>query len=233
MLRFYKATDVGLVRTTNEDNLACFEPNVYVVADGMGGHAAGEIASGILVEAVRSQLENCTLIGKQALCDALSYANIEIIRAAAADPNLTGMGTTATITHIEGNHLFWAHVGDSRLYLFRSGQLQQITRDHSYVEELVAKGTITRQEARVHPKRNLLTRAVGVTTPLNIDTGSIILQSGDIVLIATDGLMKMVSDADIAGILADGSSDLARQLVQKALNNGGTDNITSIVVYAS
>lgn len=232
MLRFYKATDVGLVRTANEDNLACFEPDVYVVADGMGGHAGGEIASGILTDVVRRELETRYTIGKQELCDALSCANMEIIRTATDNADLAGMGTTATLVHIAGDVLFWAHVGDSRFYLFRAGNLQQVTRDHSYVEELVAKGTITRQEARVHPKRNLLTRAVGVATPLHIDTGTINLQTGDLVLLATDGLMKMVSDADIAQILGDNSGDLAQRLVQKALSNGGTDNITAIVVYA-
>ena len=140
------------------------------------------------------------------------------------------MGTTATLLHITGNEALWAHVGDSRLYLLRGDVMQQITRDHSYVEELVAEGTITEAEARVHPKRNLLTRAVGVDPVLFVDTGRFALEPQDILLLATDGLMKLVGNAEIVRVLKAGGADPAAELVQCALKAGGSDNVTAIVV---
>ena len=144
------------------------------------------------------------------------------------------MGTTATLLHVSGSTAFWAHVGDSRLYLLRGDRFCQITRDHSYVEDLVEQGEITEAEARIHPRRNLLTRAVGIETELVVDTGSFPLEAGDVLLLATDGLTKLVSDPEIVMLLRSGAADPAAELIRAALAAGGTDNITAIVVvYAS
>lgn len=230
MSKVYEATDVGCVRPINEDSAAVFDPEVYVVADGMGGHAAGEVASHILVKAVRDDLADCGSIEEQALCRAIRRANREILSTVAENPDCQGMGTTATLLHTEQGLAFWAHVGDSRLYLLRDGVLHQVTRDHSYVEDLVEHGELTEAEARIHPQKNMLTRAVGVAADLQVDEGTFALQPGDQLLLATDGLMKHVTDGEIAAALQQHTADPARQLVDMALNAGGSDNVTAIVV---
>ena len=140
------------------------------------------------------------------------------------------MGTTATIFHYEDKNGFWAHVGDSRLYLLRAGKICQLTRDHSYVEDLVASGSITREEARIHPQKNMLTRAVGISENLSVDTGSFEIQPSDTVLLSTDGLTNMVDDALIESILMEEHANPARVLVDAALAAGGKDNVTAVVV---
>lgn len=233
MQQVYKATDVGLVRRGNEDNLAVFD-TVYVVADGMGGEAAGEVASQMLVDMVRQELSGREHIDAGVMQSAIMKANQAIRQYVWEHPNCEGMGTTATILHItpEGSHAFWAHVGDSRLYLLRAGQeqLEQLTQDHSYVEDLVREGTITREEAKHHPQRNMLTRAVGVMENLVVDTGELTVEQGDMFLLATDGLMKHMTDTEIAHLLRQGEVDPAQSLVQTALNAGGRDNVTVVVV---
>lgn len=230
MLQVFQATDVGLVRAQNEDSLAVFAPQMYIVADGMGGEAAGEVASGILTDTMQAQLMGRENSGSDQLAAAMQVANIAILQCAATHPSYQGMGTTATALHIEAAQAHWAHVGDSRLYLWRAGGLRQVTRDHSYVEDLVANGTITPEEARVHPRKNMLTRAVGVAPQLKVDTGSFALQPGDQLLLATDGLMKHLTDEAIAASLAAETADPAQALVHGALNAGGSDNVTAIVV---
>ena len=230
MIQVYKATDVGLVRSGNEDSAAVFEPSTYVVADGMGGYVAGEVASRLLTDTVCRRLSAAECIREDELRQAVLAGNQAILDYEAENPDCKGMGTTATLLHITGNEALWAHVGDSRLYLLRGDAMQQITRDHSYVEELVAEGTITEAEARVHPKRNLLTRAVGVDPVLFVDTGRFALEPQDILLLATDGLMKLVGNAEIVRVLKAGGADPAAELVQCALKAGGSDNVTAIVV---
>lgn len=230
MIQVFEATDVGRVRSNNEDSLAMFEPATYVVADGMGGHVAGEVASHMLTDTVRRQLSGAASIGEDELRQAVLAGNQAILDCEAENPDYKGMGTTATLLHISGEEAVWAHVGDSRLYLLRGDSMQQITRDHSYVEDLVAEGTITAAEARVHPKRNLLTRAVGVAPVLFVDTGRFVLEPSDVLLLATDGLMKLVGDEEIVSVLQADSADPASELVQRALKAGGSDNITAIVV---
>lgn len=233
MSKVYEATDVGCVRPTNEDSAAVFDPEVYVVADGMGGHAAGEVASHILVKAVRDDLLGLAGIQEQELCRAVHRANHEILATVAEHPDCQGMGTTATLLHIEHGVAFWAHVGDSRLYLLHDGVLRQITRDHSYVEDLVEHGELTEEEARIHPQKNMLTRAVGVEEALDVDSGRFALQPGDILLLATDGLMNMVSEEEITRILQQVQQDPAKALVEAALQSGGRDNVTAVVVVYS
>lgn len=230
MIQVYEATDVGLVRKGNEDSADVFEPANYVVADGMGGHVAGEVASRMLVNSVRQKLSGTAAIGEDALCEAILAGNRAILESEKDHPDYKGMGTTATVMHIEGREACWAHVGDSRLYLLRGGEMKQVTRDHSYVEELVAEGTITEAEAKVHPQRNFLTRAVGIQSELAVDSGHFSLEEQDILLLATDGLMKMVEDDEIRQVLESSSADPAKELVTRALNAGGNDNVTVIVV---
>ncbi|MDD6135277.1 MAG: Stp1/IreP family PP2C-type Ser/Thr phosphatase [Selenomonadaceae bacterium] len=230
MIQVYEATDVGLVRKGNEDSADVFEPATYVVADGMGGHVAGEVASRMLVDSVRRKLTGTAAIGEDALCEAILAGNQAILESEKDHPDYKGMGTTATVMHIEGNEACWAHVGDSRLYLLRGGEMKQVTRDHSYVEELVAEGTITEEEAKVHPKRNFLTRAVGVQPDLTVDSGHFLLEPQDILILATDGLMKLVEDEEIRQVIESATGDPAKELVTRALNAGGNDNVTVIVV---
>lgn len=236
MIQVYQATDVGRVRQGNEDSVVVFEPSVYVVADGMGGEAAGEVASHLLVDTVRQTLAGSRDIVEDSLRQAVLAANDVILTCVAETPAYQGMGTTATLLHIDEDErqACWAHVGDSRLYLLRDGAaLQRVTRDHSYVEDLVAQGSITEDEAKVHPRRNLLTRAVGVDRDLSVDTGRLALKGGDILLLATDGLMKHVSDEEIAELLLAENANPAQTLIQRALDAGGSDNITAVVVVCS
>ena len=236
MIQVYQATDVGRVRQGNEDSVVVFEPSVYVVADGMGGEAAGEVASHLLVDTVRQTLAGSRDIVENSLRQAVLAANDVILTCVAETPAYQGMGTTATLLHIDEDErqACWAHVGDSRLYLLRDGAaLQRVTRDHSYVEDLVAQGSITEDEAKVHPRRNLLTRAVGVDRDLSVDTGRLALKGGDVLLLATDGLMKHVSDEEIAELLLAENANPAQTLIQRALDAGGSDNITVVVVVCS
>lgn len=235
MAETFAYTDVGCVRPTNEDRALCFSGGA-VVADGMGGHAAGEVASSLLVETVRDVLlSRPRPWGEEALREAVTQANAAILQEAQKYPACEGMGTTATVVSYgeesggSGMAVF-AHVGDSRLYLFRDGVVKQITRDHSYVADLVANGTITKEEARRHPKRNVLTRAVGVAEQVEVDTGRFATQPGDVLLLATDGLTKMLQDAELASILQAQPDDPAAALGAAAKAAGGRDNITVVVI---
>ena len=235
MQQVYEATDVGLVRKGNEDNLAVLDNvHVYAVADGMGGEAAGDVASQMLVDTVREMLSGRESVGEDDLCQAVIQANRAIRQYVVEHPGCEGMGTTATLLHIDdqSDSGSWAHVGDSRLYVLRQGSmvLEQITRDHSYVEDLVREGTITPEEAKTHPQRNMLTRAVGVMENLEVDSGRLTIQDGDIFLLATDGLMKHVEDEAITRILREAVDNPAQALLNAALAAGGTDNITVVVV---
>lgn len=235
MQQVYEATDVGLVRKGNEDNLAVLENvHVYAVADGMGGEAAGDVASQMLVDSVRKLLASREVVGEDDLCQAVVQANRAIRQYVVEHPGCEGMGTTATLLHIDdqADSGSWAHVGDSRLYVLRrdSQVLEQITRDHSYVEDLVREGTITPEEAKTHPQRNMLTRAVGALEELPVDSGQLAVNAGDIFLLATDGLMKHVTDEEIVRLLRAWHENPARGLVDAALAAGGTDNVTAVVV---
>ncbi len=227
MLTAYFVTDVGRVRANNEDSGAVIGKNVFVVADGMGGAAAGEKASGIVIEVARRMLTD----GTASLDMAITAANAEILAAAKDNPALKGMGTTATLCRVaaDGRGEF-AHVGDSRLYLLQAGALRQLTEDHSYVEELIRDGKLSRDEARFHPMKNMLTRAVGAETTVKIDSGVFQMADGDGLLLATDGLTNMVSDFDIRDIMQYEGGNTAQKLVEAALAAGGRDNVTALTV---
>lgn len=230
MSKIFQATHVGKVRKNNEDSLIVIEPETFVTADGMGGQAAGEVASKILVDTVKDFLP---LVpepwSEEILSKSIRKANAKVLQAARENKNYRGMGTTATILHIYKNRAYYAHIGDSRLYRVRNKILEQITEDHSYVEGLVKRGEITPEQARVHPMKNILTQAVGADEDITIDTGNFRVDFDDIFLLCTDGLTNMVEDENILKILLE-SSNPADDLIQAALDGGGHDNISVIVV---
>jgi protein phosphatase len=228
-------SDIGLVRETNEDSYVCSPPNLFIVADGMGGHVAGEIASKLAVKTVNGYIQehvgkdNLELLLKQAIIQ----ANTSIYQMALSKEDFSGMGTTVTAVYIDGKKLHWGHVGDSRIYLLRNGEFRQITNDHSLVWELVQSGSITREDAQNHPKRNILTRAVGTSCLISVDTGTLSLEAGDVVLMCTDGLTNMVSEEEICKLMQRKDCDpssIVEQLVMQAKNAGGFDNITTILL---
>lgn len=228
-------SDIGLVRETNEDSYVCSPPHLFIVADGMGGHVAGEIASKLAVKTVNSYIQEH--VGKDnlesLLKQAIIQANTSIYQMALSKEDFSGMGTTVTAVYIDGKKLHWGHVGDSRIYLLRNGEFRQITNDHSLVWELVQSGSITREDAQNHPKRNILTRAVGTSCLINVDTGTLSWEAGDVVLMCTDGLTNMVSEEEICKLMQRKDCDpssIVEQLVMQAKNAGGFDNITTILL---
>ena len=228
-------SDIGLVRETNEDSYICDPPHLFIVADGMGGHVAGEIASKLAISTVNGYIQEH--VGKDnleiLLKDAIIQANTSIYQMALSKEEFSGMGTTVTASYIDGDTIYWGHVGDSRMYLLRNGKLNQLTSDHSLVWELVQSGNITRDEAYVHPKRNLLTRAVGTSCLITVDTGFVQWKPGDIVLMCTDGLTNMVSEQNICTLMQRKDceiSSIVEQLVNQAKDAGGFDNITVILL---
>lgn len=230
MSKVYQATHVGKVRKNNEDALIFIEPETFVVADGMGGAAAGEVASQMLIDTVKNFLPAVPEPqSEDILKKAILKANAAILRESEKNPAYRGMGTTATILHIYKSRAYYAHVGDSRLYRLRNKNFEQITQDHSYVENLVRKGEITAAQARVHPMKNLLTQAVGAVAEVSVDTASFSVLANDVFLLCTDGLTNMLEDKEIAEILL-ASENPAESLIQEALQNGGLDNISVIVV---
>jgi serine/threonine protein phosphatase PrpC len=221
-------TDVGRVREGNEDSYMVHEP-LFAVADGMGGHQGGEVASRLALDTLREASDGA------ALAQAVQDANRAVFEQAARDPALAGMGTTLTAFLADGDTLRLAHVGDSRAYLLRDGGLQQITTDHTVVEGLVEKGEITPQEASIHPQRSILTRAIGVDGEVQVDQASIQLRPGDRLLLCSDGLTGMVDEADIQRILEEHADPQAAAdaLVDAANEAGGQDNITAVIIDVS
>jgi serine/threonine protein phosphatase PrpC len=235
-LRAGAATDVGLVRANNQDQLLLASP-VFAVADGMGGHAAGEVASLTAVEALRNAFQSRPIDSPEALAEGARAANRAVWDAAQGDADLQGMGTTLTalalVPGADGaESLAVVNVGDSRTYLFHDGDLEQVTLDHSYVAELVAEGRIDAAEAEVHPQRHVLTRALGVAPAVDVDLMVLRPEPGDRYILCSDGLSREVTDNEVAAIvgrLAD-PGDAARELVATAKLHGGADNITVVVV---
>lgn len=230
MSKVFQATHVGKVRRNNEDSLIVIEPETFVVADGMGGASAGEVASSMLVDAVKNFLSTTPAPWDEVtLVKAVARANHEIWNLSRQNKDYRGMGTTATILYLDGDKAYFAHVGDSRLYRLRDGVLKQITEDHSYVESLVRRGEITVEEARVHPMKNVLTQAVGAMPEVQIDAANFTVRLNDVFLLCTDGLTNMVDDATIAQILQTARNP-ADELINAALDAGGKDNVSVIVV---
>ena len=225
---FGSRTDVGCVRDHNEDSLVVAPP-LFVVADGMGGHAAGEVASEIAVKVLGERAPEHP--DSEELGRAVQAANHAILKAAHEGRGREGMGTTCTAAMLEGERLVIAQVGDSRAYLLHKGRLQQLTRDHSLVADLVEAGQITAEEARVHPQRSVITRALGSDPRTVADLYEINVETGDRLLLCSDGLSGMVLDRDIEATLnrVRDPQRCASQLVNEAIAAGGHDNVTVIV----
>jgi len=221
-------TDTGRVRSVNEDSAYVGE-GLYVVCDGMGGHRAGDVASRLAVETMTEALAGKTP-SVHALIAAVAKANDRIYRRAATDRRLFGMGTMLTALWLDVDSVILAQVGDSRAYLFRANRLRQCTHDHSMVAELVRAGSITREEAREHPYRNLVTRSVGTDPKVEPDIFELGRRPGDRWLLCSDGLTDLARDEEIEQLLRDHPLDAAADaMLQLALDRGGTDNITVLL----
>lgn len=244
ILEVATATHPGVVRSHNEDSIAAdAEMGLAVLADGMGGYNAGEVASGIAVELILTEMKKALagkavdeLNGKEMerlLSEHAAKANSTIYQAAQSRPQYSGMGTTLVIALWHDNHLSVGHIGDSRLYRLRGDALEQITHDHSLLQEQIDSGMISKEQARYAPNKNLVTRAVGIDPEVEAEVHTYAVQPGDIYLLCSDGLPDMVTDEEIQLTLSSLKANLpltAEQLVQQANDNGGRDNISVILV---
>jgi serine/threonine protein phosphatase PrpC len=237
-------TDTGCVRSENEDYYGYVEPEadedflkrgrLAIVADGMGGHVGGRVASGIAVDVVRrTYLNEPGAEPLDALLTAFGNAHFAIQEAGHEDPSLRGMGTTCSAAVLLDHQLHYGHVGDSRIYLLRDSTISQVTHDHSYVARLVESGALTPEEAAVHPERNVLTAALGMDSNIQADFSEapLPLQANDMVLLCTDGLHGLVSDGEMLAVATDHPPrEACKQLVEMAKNRGGYDNITVQII---
>ena len=237
-MKIYAMTDVGRRREVNQDYVYVTDrpigpfPNLLTVADGMGGHKAGDFASSYTVNVLKDELKKTPMDKpEEILRSVVSIANHKLIEAASRDIKLEGMGTTLVAATVVGNTLYFANVGDSRLYVVNQ-EIRQITKDHSLVEEMVRMGEMDKETARNHRDKNIITRAIGAVPEVDVDFFEINLDPEDEILMCTDGLTNMVEDADIRNIMLS-QRDIAEQaerLVKTANENGGKDNITVIVI---
>jgi PPM family protein phosphatase len=237
-------TDVGCQRENNEDRLLYWEPSsddefalkgrLALVADGMGGHEGGQEASRIAAEAIQETYSASVNSGPQAaLAEGFRQAHRRIQEEAARDPELHGMGTTATAIALVGHDLYFAHLGDSRLYLIRGTEISRLTHDHSYVSRMVENGLISAEEAEIHPQRNILTAALGVGPEVlpDVPAQTLSVQKNDVLVLCTDGLWGVVHDGEIrAAVDQKSATDACHDLVQVARARGGPDNITVQVI---
>ncbi len=238
-MRIYSATDVGQKRKMNQDYVFASAdpvgnlPNLFVVADGMGGHNAGDYASshavGTVVDEIRQDADFNPI---KVIRHAIESANTEIITQAQNDENLRGMGTTMVVATIVGHYAYVANVGDSRLYLVNQ-QILQVTKDHSLVQEMVRMGEINAEQARNHPDKNIITRALGAERTVDIDFFDLKLEPGNVILMCSDGLSNMVEDSQIREIISDTEKNLEEKgkiLISEANRNGGKDNIAVVLI---
>ncbi|MEF9974047.1 MAG: Stp1/IreP family PP2C-type Ser/Thr phosphatase [Clostridia bacterium] len=233
-MRAYGLSNVGKVRPMNED--AYYLPKeaeaFAVIADGMGGHRAGEVASNLAIQVMSEKLHEAPTCCEEALTSAVALANRAIYEAAQADDEKYGMGTTLTCLWRGSDFVYLAHVGDSRAYLLRNRALMQLTNDHTLVNALVERGELTPSEARVHPQRNVITRALGTGRRVTPDIIRLDVKAGDVWLLCTDGLSNCASNTELAQILLDTGTweKKLEALIELALSRGGRDNITSVLV---
>lgn len=238
-MRAYAMTNIGAKRNTNQD-YAYFSveqignlPNVLIVADGMGGHKAGEVASEQAVNAVLQSIKENEKKDKISIIEeAIDVANVKVLEMATKDEKFKGMGTTIVVATLENNNLYVANVGDSRLYLI-GDDIRQITRDHSLVQEMVSIGELDKESAKTHSRKNVITRAVGVERKVTADFFEAEISEGTKILLCSDGLTNMVEDTDIKDIVdrcSDGNMEEAvHKLIDAANNNGGLDNIAVVL----
>lgn len=234
----YCQTDVGLKRNSNQDFVYASDqkvgrlPSLLIVADGMGGHAAGDLASRVCVETAVSSIEGSGQTETiPILAEAIQKANRAVLKKAAEKPEYAGMGTTIVAAVIDGNTLYVANVGDSRLYLIDDDRIDQITLDHSLVAEMVRSGRISPEQMRNHPEKNIITRAVGGEENVEVDFFDVGLHKGDVVLLCSDGLTNMVEDEQIFRIVRREKTlrDAGQKLISAANSAGGRDNISVVL----
>lgn len=233
-------THIGLVRENNQDTLEFGTLGTVaqyaVVCDGMGGANGGNIASKIAVEVIGSRIrdgftpEHSGSSVERLLASAMATANAGVYDRAQQQPELSGMGTTVVAVIAHGNKVYISHVGDSRLYLLRNGVLTQVTRDHSVVQELIEEGRISEEEARSHPRKNYITRALGVVAEESGEYDELDAQSGDRLLLCTDGLTNEVSTELMTELMAKPQEEALEALIRAALDDGGADNITVVLM---
>lgn len=238
MLKTFSITDIGRKRKMNQDyvytsvNPIGNLPNLFIVADGMGGHNAGDYASKYTVETIVKEVENSFEVNPEKIIGkAVTKANSEILNLASQNEDLFGMGTTIVVATCMGKYLRVANVGDSRLYIVGE-KIRQVTTDHSMVEEMVRMGSLDRQAARNHPKKNIITRAIGAAEDVKVDFFQEVVKPGEMILMCSDGLTNMLEDEEIRMIL-QGSKDIeekAKALVEAANLNGGKDNIAVVLI---
>ena len=231
-------TDIGAKRNTNQDYVFCSMqsvgslPNLFILADGMGGHKAGDFASRYTVETFLESVRNSKEENPISIIEeGIKAANLSLIEKSYESIDREGMGTTLVVATIIGNSIYIANVGDSRLYLVNN-EIQQITRDHSLVEEMINLGEIDRKNARTHEKKNIITRAIGADADVVPDFFEAEYSRGDIILMCSDGLSNMIEDEDIKLIINEGTelSDIVQKLIDTANENGGKDNISVVLV---
>src|SRR5437588_10766654 len=222
-------TDTGRQRRENEDSALARAP-VFVVADGMGGAQAGEVASKLAIEAFEGALPDDGS-AEERLADRVRAANQRIYERAREEHGRAGMGTTLTAAYVDDARLAIAHVGDSRAYLFRDGSLKRLTQDHSLVDELVRRGKLTEEQAAEHPQRSIITRALGPEPEVEVDTYTVPVRRGDVLLLCSDGLTSMINEERIAQVLGAAKSldEAADHLIDEANAAGGRDNITVVL----
>ena len=222
------ATHPGRKRRLNEDAFVC-EPPLFAIADGMGGARAGEVASGLAAAALQENDVNGT--GAERVVALMQVANRSVYERSSRDADVAGMGTTMTVALVEDGGITFGHVGDSRAYVLRDGELEQLTDDHSLVAELVRGGKLSAEEAEHHPQRSVITRALGTDPDVDVDTFTVEARNGDVFVLCSDGLTDMVADDEIGSVLSErrGSLDeAANELVRRANKAGGQDNITVV-----
>src|SRR4051794_40972134 len=226
---YARATDTGRKRRHNEDSYVVAPP-LFAVADGMGGAQAGEVASKLAAAALEDT-DPGTTSGPEKITQLIREANRRVYERANADPTTSGMGTTMTVALVEGNEVTIGHVGDSRAYRVRDGELEQLTEDHSLVNELLKTGKLSREEAETHPQRSVITRALGTDPDVDVDTFSVQAETGDLFLLCSDGLTDMVPEDSILEVVERHREDIdgaLRALVKAANRGGGQDNITVV-----
>ena len=232
-MKTFSMIDVGRKREVNQDYIFVSNeplgnlPNLLIVADGMGGHRAGDFASRYAVETLKEDLANSTEDGPEAMIrKAIQSANQKLIEAARQDARLEGMGTTLVVATVIEHTLYFANVGDSRLYLLHD-TIKQLSKDHSFVQEMVRLGGIDAEEAKHHPDKNIITRAVGAREKVEVDFFEYRLKKGDIILMCTDGLSNMIEDEEMFRIVKSSRDivEAVERLVERANDNGGSDNI--------
>ena len=231
-MKVYAITDIGRMRPINEDSY--YAPadgeRFCAVADGMGGHNAGEVASALAVEVFSRSMRQVEHITAQTLHAAVEQANDSVFQMARENAGMSGMGTTFSALAAQDDTAYLAHVGDSRIYLVRNGAIMQVTTDHTLVEQMVQKGLITPREARFHPRRNIITRALGTELKVEIDIVQMSLRPGDVFFLCSDGMTNYVDEREILRAAASERDwqDKLKHLVSIALENGGADNITAL-----